>query len=225
MILKCVYGVSEFYLVFMLLANILGYRISNRVMWNRWASIKWCFKFSADFTFMLLSLCFFNFFCALLTDKNWNIRFKWMRYLWQTQDAYMNGLGFEGIGKGGDRGFYEQWNPWYEKYPSYWRRVYVAWRWITRNCSNGFSTNVIGLDRSKIIIEKQFVSSDGRRTRILAYKKMPDGSKGKLVGYETRDYGFFFGRGKMRVGFKLDQSETYYPAMLVGRWLPFKNPN
>lgn len=100
-------------------------------------------------------------FTSLFVKSDWNMP-KWLKWV-QTVDSTMNGGGWAGDRSegGGDGGFYEKWNKWYSKSPSWWRRVVVAYMWQWRNPGQGFSWGVMG----KSLPEEWYVWEHPESTR------------------------------------------------------------
>lgn len=75
------------------------------------------------------------------TLDNWMLPEKYRNY--QTPDAYMNGMGFGGLGKGGDKDFYNDnlGKP----------LVEVAKEWMKRNTAHGYRAWKLGIDYGGVI--------------------------------------------------------------------------
>lgn len=105
--------------------------------WKLWSKIDSVFTFTA----LILSPV-----SSLFVDRDFNMP-GWLKWI-QTVDSTMNGGGWAGdrsLG-GGDGGFYEKWNGWYQKKPCWWKRVVICFMWQWRNPAQGFSYHVLGRD-------------------------------------------------------------------------------
>ena len=112
--------------------------VADKDLLEKW---KWQSKLDSCFTYVAL---FLSPIISLFVKSDWNLPsfLKWF----QTVDSTMNGGGWAGdrsLG-GGDRGFYEKWKKFYDKSPSYWRRVVVCFMWQWRNPAQGFSYYQLG---------------------------------------------------------------------------------